>query len=643
MFTGRQSKILEILLNNVQGVSGTKLSEYLDVSSRTIRNEIGEINRSWEGENLILASKKTGYFIDEQYVDLVREYLLSEGRSQTEEELIDRGWVILGMVLETGRGDLFDIGERLSLSETAIYKETVKFQKRLLAEYECEMLHMSAERLWIEGNESEIRQTLFRIIKDEAQKGSNLYFYFLKTFLFNAFDQKEYELLIKLIKGYFDSRYIQISDANLYMIVSAVYITIVRNCQGHKAAFSDEEAAEASENREFFEYLKGQGFELSEGDLQILRGLLHGFKLTADPVAESAISNISVLILEEFCNEVMEKYHFDLWQSQSFYENLLIHVEYMIRRLETGYEVKNPILADIKNQYPYACEIAMLIVPIVYRYKNCFIRDDEVSYIAIFVEHFLENVNQKLKAMVISSARFSISTIVGNWIRMNFQNQIEIVDMIPQHRLEKYLEENPVDLIISTMDSVVHPVIATFKIEGLPNHYTQVAMNALIHKIRMNYRFREIIKEHFHQKTIRIYRDDMEFEQVIRELSEALKAEDCIYDVDEYVNDVLQREINYPTFIGDCFMIPHPLVTFAKKTAIGAAVLKKPIRMQKKEIKLIFLLAMERKQNDQIGVLFQFFKHMALEQTSIGMLSSVENEDEFIDVLIRISNRTEIG
>ena len=85
-------------------------------------------------------------------------------------------------------------------------------------------------------------------------------------------------------------------------------------------------------------------------------------------------------------------------------------------------------------------------------------------------------------------------------------------------------------------------------------------------------------------------------------------------------------------------MLPHPLVTFAKKTAIGAAVLKKPIRMQEKEIHLIFLLAMERKQNEHIGVLFEFFRHMAVERSAIRRLTAVETEEEFADVLIQVSN-----
>lgn len=642
MFTRRQSKILELLLNNVQGLTGAKLAEYLEVSSRTVRNEISEINRIWENGSVIKSSRQRGYFIETADMESVKDYFLSEKHGKAEIAVSDRGWMILGMVLKTGQADIFDIGDRLALSEPAMYKEISRFQKKLMSEYQSELLRMSGDRLRINENEAKLRQTLFRIIKNETQNRVHNYSWFLRTFLYDDFDKEEYGWMEKLVKEYFDSRLIQISDDGLYMAVSAVYITIVRNYQNHSVPETETIESANEVLTGFFDYLKSQGIKLGNGDIRILEGLLHSFKMTSDTSSESEIGALSVQILEDFCHDVMEKYHFDLWQSKEFYDNILIHIEYMMRRLETGYEVKNPILNDVKKQYPYAYEISMLMASVIYRYKNCYIQDDEISFIAIFVEHFLENVNKKLKAVIISAARYSVNSIVSSWIQKNFQNQIEMEALLPKHNLEKYLEEHQVDLIISIMDTYVHPSVATFRMDGIPNQYTLTAMNALVHRIRMNYRFREMIKVYFHKSSIRIYREKTDFEQVIEDLSEALKNEDCIYDVREFTADVLQREVNYPTFIGDWFMLPHPLVTFAKKTAIGAAVLKQPLRMQEKEIQLIFLLAMERKQNEQLGVLFELFRHIAGEKSAIRRLAAVETEEEFADELIQISGSLEI-
>lgn len=641
MFTRRQYKILELLLNNVQAMNGVKIAEHLDVSSRTVRNEISEINRIWKDGNIIKASKRKGYYIEEQDRNVVRQYLLSKNVERVDEVDAHRGWTILGMTLEKGEIDLYDICEELALSEAAIYKEIAKFQKDMDTEYRSRLLRSTAETIWIEGDEKTIRQILFKMIKNETQNGARLYKQLLQALLYNSYDQKEFEWMVKLIKEYFDSRYIQISDVNLYMIASAVYVTLVRNHQNHIITVPGEGEKEEPAVQRFFDFLKEQNFEFSDMDLEVIGELLYGFKMTSKTSSEDINDGISALILEEFSHEVMEKYQLDLWQSQDFYNNMLIHMKYMIRRMETGYTVKNPILNDIKMQYPFAYEVSMLLVPIIYRYKNCFIQDDELCYIAIFVEHFLEKVNQKLKAVLIGSTRFSVNTIINNWIEKNFQNHIDMVATIPMHSLDQLLENHRIDLILTTEDTFLHPEIETFKIDGIPDHYTQTTMNALIYKIRKNYRFRELIKDNFNEKYIRIFDKNVEFEQVIWELAEALKEDDCLDDVEEYVNDILQREVNYPTYVGDWFMIPHPLMTFAKKTAIGVAILKKPIRMHEKEIQLIFLLAMERKHNDQIGVLFQFFKHMAQERSSIGMLSAIETEKEFVDVLIRISDSTE--
>ena len=161
MLTGRQFKILEILLNNVQGMTGPQLSERLEVSSRTIRNEIGEINRVWKDGSIIKASRRTGYFIEEAYRDSVREFFLSENNKRTEEVSENRGWMILGYVLETGNANIYDIADVLCLSEQAVYKEIVKFRKKILKDYQCKLLHISAERVWIDEDEKNFDRHCF--------------------------------------------------------------------------------------------------------------------------------------------------------------------------------------------------------------------------------------------------------------------------------------------------------------------------------------------------------------------------------------------------------------------------------------------------------------------------------------------------
>ena len=54
MFTKRQTNILEIILKNTSGITGSNIGEKLSVSSRTIRNDISQINSLLSNDNITI-------------------------------------------------------------------------------------------------------------------------------------------------------------------------------------------------------------------------------------------------------------------------------------------------------------------------------------------------------------------------------------------------------------------------------------------------------------------------------------------------------------------------------------------------------------------------------------------------------------
>lgn len=637
MFTGRQLNIIELIFNNSQGIHGSRIAELLSVSSRTIRHDIGEINDIWNGKCLIESSKRSGYYIHERYSTYIRDFLFSQ-RQESNDKFSNenRNYAIIGMLLFEEYLEIDEIAERLYLSEQTVYKEINKIQQLLKEKYSIDIVKTSYGKAWIELDEIKIREMMFKIIKDEVLMNKGAGTHHLKSLLGEAYDQSEFEYLLKQIKAYFKQKEILLTDDNLIMTVSAIYITIIRNQYDYCIVDTQHYDNIDINVQKLLEALKEAKWTIYPQDSYSLNQFLHTFKLN-DLEDEDEISNFSIVVLDEFCQEVLDKYNFDLRASEVLYLNMLTHIEYMLRRLENGFQLLNPILDDVKKKYPYAYEISMLIVHIVYKYKNTYLRDDEISYIAIYLEHFLENVNQKLNILVIDSARQSITNILLNWLNNHFDNQLNVQAVLPYHSLDQYLLNHDIDLIVSTNDMSLHPVIPTFRIDSLPVSQDQNALNDLIHKIRINQRFMEVVKKHFSADLIKIYDEKTTFETVILELSKKLEKQNKINDAEEYMKDILQREINYPTFINDISMIPHPLMTYANKTAVSAALLKKPISMNGRMISLIFTLAIERKQNDDVRVLFQIFKQLASNKQSMKLLIEASNEEEFLSVLINLS------
>ena len=168
--------------------------------------------------------------------------------------------------------------------------------------------------------------------------------------------------------------------------------------------------------------------------------------------------------------------------------------------------------------------------------------------------------------------------------------------------------------------------------------------------MRVSRRFSVIVNKYFDTRCVKIFAKDggtakwngsVSFETVIGTLSEKFKEQGKIESMEEYVEDVLSREVNYPTVIGESVMIPHPLMTFAKETAVAAAILKPPITVCRKAVKVIFLLAIEGRPNDDVSILFEFFKQVAMNENLVHTLYEAADEKDFLNRLISISTSIE--
>ncbi|RFA32881.1 hypothetical protein CAI16_16730 [Virgibacillus dokdonensis] len=280
----------------------------------------------------------------------------------------------------------------------------------------------------------------------------------------------------------------------------------------------------------------------------------------------------------------------------------------------------------------------MLIVHIVYRYQEKYLADDEISYIAIYIEIFLRKNNNRLKTIVISDTSMGINDIIQNWLTSNFRNHVEVVACLPLIALDSYVENHQVDLIITTNILNLNQAIPCHVIERIPERSDYYSLTNKIHKIKNSNRYEKLILRMFSEEFVDIYEEEqLTFEELIKTMAQKLKRHHRITDMEGYVKDVIQREENYPTTIGKHFMIPHPLSSFANKTTVHVAVLKKPLLHKGEKIRLVFLLAIENKMDDDVSTLFHFMQQLALDQDSIASLLDADGKEAFLEKIIALS------
>lgn len=624
MFSGRQITIIQIILNNT-GIHGSAIADNLSVSSRTIRNEINVINRVFD-KPLILSNNKTGYTLNDDYRSEIK--LLLNDLDDRNDSILRR-FEILGKVLFDNGIQLEELSEIMNYSTQTIRKDIQKLNQHLYSHYQISLIEVETENIRVVADEETIRETLFKILKDAITSNNIDYMKLLEVVLDDGFDKDLFDETLDSILELCEECELQVSIENIKILQSAIIVCSVRNEYYHVCNNKN-----VGTNPILLNLLKRVS-SLNESDLPLLQKLIYTFKIIKnDNLIE--IDDFSRVVLDEFVDEVFDKYNLNLKESNVLYNNMLVHLEFMLRRIENGYELRNPIISDIKAKYPFAYEVSMLIVHIVYKYKNRYILDDEVSYLAIYIEHFLENINEKIRAVLISSQRHSINQILEKWVDTNFKNQIVIQKTLDRTRIQQY-NLSEFDLIITFNEQMYSTEIETFVFNGLPEMRDVHRLNECIHTLKMNQRIKSAINKYIDVDLIKIF-DETTLENVIVELSDLLANKQIINSSKQFSEDVIQREVNYPTNLGDTLMMPHPLYTFSNQTAVAIGVIKKGFQHNDNDVRLVFLLAIEKIRNSETNFIFQYFKQISSNKNLLKSLYESETKEEMISNMFKFSS-----
>lgn len=140
--------------------------------------------------------------------------------------------------------------------------------------------------------------------------------------------------------------------------------------------------------------------------------------------------------------------HVDLSQDHNLLNALILHLIPAVNRLKYGLSLKNPLLEQIKTEYPDLYGLAWMSNKIFERFLGIQAGEEEIGYIALHLGAALERAKKPLRAWVVCPSGIGTSEYIAAKIRHWF-HEVEIVDVLSIPGLEDRTEE--VDLIISTV------------------------------------------------------------------------------------------------------------------------------------------------------------------------------------------------
>lgn len=578
--TERQNEIIK-LLNQYHILSADKIAKMLNVSTKTIRNEIHKINSSLN-LNYIISQKGTGYLINEQ-IQLEKEYA-SEQNIQ---------YLILKKILNHDFYNFYELADELFISESNLQRYIKRVNEIIQKRNSSIKICRQQNQLYLNGTETEKRQiTTYFLMNELNQYNFNLSMY---QSLFLRIDILE---LQKIITEFNNSHHLNLRDVEIISLVIHVALMLERVIRGNEIInevdFVNDEYNHLS--IQFANILQIRyEIKLNKSEIKYLSLLLAG---KVPSIEENDINEVKQFI-QQLIIEINESFDVDLQQDSKFADNFLIHLIGLKRRITNHTFLNNPLIKELQKNFPVIYDMSVFIALKIQEFFSTQLYEDEIGYITLHLMGAIERLHTSLHKKIVLIYPFGQAGYDYIVKKINHIHDLEIEICCQLSMFDAFqIKEYQPDLVISFVhieEKVGYPIYVCHNLlleEDIENIYNILKGN---HTFKKNVFFE---KELFH-----IYNDIENKEDVIHRLCESLYYKG--YVDQQYEGLVLAREQIAPTAYGSMFAIPHAVKKAGFATRIAVALLDKPIDWNQQKVRLVFLFCLTKERNEEFDLLFE--------------------------------------
>ena len=677
-----------ILLNHLNK-DIEKVSEELNISERTIRYRIEDLNR-------FFADEKINYkiIVDNKIIkgfgnlETVKKQLGEKNYTFSQSERIEIISLILLIHSYGYKAD--EICDFIDISRST-FKADMRFVREIFEKENLTIISKANKGLIIQGNEIIIRKLLLENFKKVFEvedkklkffeKNNNQKINIIKNYIKteDIFSAAEYLEQVKkdLNKKISDEAY-QILIIYILILIKRLEnnLTLEKNIQNQEFIKSTADFNAVKENIKMLE--KEKNFSINEFEIMkitefILGAHTYNFKY-------SFYENWIYIekLADDLIGKVSEKVNINISNDNTLRDGLINHLIPTIYRLKNDIELENSIHEEIIDQYPGLYSEVKTALKKIEDFIGKEFSENETSF---FVVHFVlsikrmaEQLETKKKILIVCGLGYGTSNLLKQEMEDFFD--IEVKDLVPLNNL-KNIDISEIDFIITTTDinkkDFSVPVIKVNSIltkeniiellaAGIKNRKNRVNISEIIKIIKKfsdiqneEHLTNDLIKyfenlenkkvENFIEpsltdilplKNIKIAKYMNNWEQAVFEAGKILK--DNGYIKEKYLYEMIEKikELGMYMLIGEGIILPHADIgENVIKTGISYLQLKTPVLFQNIEIKHIFALASCDKKEHIKGLLE--LKENIDEKNLKEILEKCQTEKEIFKIIKNIT------
>lgn len=625
-------KLIRILSDYTEFVTASSLAANMDVSTRSIKSYIQEINSVYPEA---IESSREGYRIDKQAARRILEESGTHIPQSSQERIV---YIINSLIKSDTSVNTYDLCDEMFISYSTI-KNDLQAVKSKLRKYDLQ-LNNNHDNLTVSGLEKNKRRLLSSILYDE----SNVNFVNLET-IQNIFPEIEIELIKDSLLEIFDRFHYFVNDYSLINLVLHITIAIdrIRNrnvntedirdmppISSHEYELARNIARKIEEDFRI-EYNQAEVYELAL--LLISRATAIDYQSITVSNLEDFITPECLALVKELISDVNSFYYIDLTEPE-FLIRFALHIRNLLQRSKNNYFSRNPLTEEIKTSCPLIYDVSVCLSSTIKERTGISINDDEIAYIAFHLGSTLEaqkNLSEKVTAALYCPSYYDTNVKLTDTINRHFSSELLITNIFTEERELEKTGKN--DLVLSTvpLNSVIQlpllqisPFFTEKDVQSLRRQLTEIKTN------KRRKQFREyleylIVPEFFER------RDDLtDYDQVVRHM--VGKMVSMGYVDEDFEQDIRAREQLSATAFQD-FAIPHAMKMRAHKTGINVLISDTPVKWGDKQVRIVLMLCFNRDERFIFNEIFEPLTMVLSSRENVKRLVTAGDYQEFIGML----------
>lgn len=639
-------EIINMLLNSEQPLTVDYIANTLKVSNKTIRNDLKKVEEYVQQKGVkIIKKPRVGIVLEgprNKKLELVDEIKKSLDFEEPFSPEARKNYILKRLFMSKGSVTIKELAEELYVSRITIHKDLQSVEK-WLNKFNLKLLKKPNYGIEVVGDEENWRNAVASLIVLTKEQKE------LKEFLYNDYTGRiDYRTLMQL-KELFDIDYKQLekivsnaesklkfrfSDEAFISLVIHVAISIER--LKHK---KDVKLSKAVLNnlKQKDEYVIAQQMAkeieekfnvvLSESEIGYIVLHIIGTKMQQNKIEDVNLEledeesiELAVIMSKEIINIAERALSLDLSNDKQLLNGLILHLRPTINRLKYGLTLRNPLLNDIKENYPEIYGVAWMTSVVFEKYLGKKVAEEEIGYIALHLGAAVERAKKPLKALVVCTTGIGTAQLLAARLEKSFK-QIEIKDIVSSVSLHESIL-NDIDIVISTV-----PIEINKPFINISPLLTQNDIKRLDEFIQaLNKRSNLIDTQLLDVDGIYLKKEDL-LNKVCMELHKKG------YVKEEYIQDVITREKIASTAIGNGIAIPHGLPEHVNKSVFTVVRLKNPIAWDEEKVDMLFMISLTQSDIAKSRYIFRKLYNKLESPEFVENIKKAKNREEIIKLL----------